>query len=203
VGSFVVASPRVNASTRICLRTYRVSARLPSKVTVIEAALAACATPAMFAPISSGSGYRKIEYIGAGLGANNPIREVITEAHLLFGGDSRISCILSLGIGNPGIIMLPLGGGNLSLQTLHDMMDDCEQRAQEIDRQIGHLGVYFRFSVEQGMQNNQPDETIDPNWVMAQTTAYLEDHTTNRKIGTFIQNSTSTSGPVTLDHLGV
>jgi len=203
VGSFVVASPRVNASTRVCLRTYRVSTRLPSEVTVIEAALAACAAPSMFAPVSSGSGYRKIEYIGAGLGANNPVRELITEAHSLFGGDASVSCLLSLGTGNPGIIALPPEGGNLSLQALHNMMDDCEQRAQEIDQQIGRLGIYFRFSVEQGMQNNRANMTVDPSWVMAQTMAYLEDHGIDEKIGMFVQNVTSSSGPVTLNQLSM
>jgi hypothetical protein len=35
------------------------------------------------------------------------------------------------------------------------MMNDCDERAQEIERQISGVGIYFRFSVEQGMQNNR------------------------------------------------
>jgi hypothetical protein len=201
VPSFVIASPRINASTKICLRTYPVPTQLPSNITVIEAVLATCAAQPIFSPVSSGSGYRKKEYIGAGLGANNPARELITEAHSLFGGASGVACLLSLGTGHPGVISVAPDGGDINLDRLRDMMNDCEQRAREMEQQIGRAGIYFRFSVEQGMQNEYPGQAADPSWILAQTDSYLADQVTSEKMGLLIQKSNYLSTPVTLDQL--
>jgi hypothetical protein len=200
--SFVVASLRITAATKICLRTYPIPSQLPSTITVIEAALATCATQPDFVPVSSGSGYRKKEYIGVGLGANNPVRELIAEAYSLFGGNSTVASFLSLGTGHPGNISFSLDGGEVNLQKLRDMMNDNEQRAQEIEQQIGRFGIYFRFSVEQGMQNDHPGQTADPSWILAQTESYLTDYSTCQKIGAFIQNSNSPTNAITLNQLG-
>jgi hypothetical protein len=199
--SFVVASPRINAATKICLRTYPVPTQLPSNITVIEAVLATCATHPIFSLVSSGSGYRKKEYIGAGLGANNPIRELITEAHSLFGGESSVACLLSLGNGHPGIISIAPDERDISLHRLRDLMNDCEQRAQEMEQQLGRAGIYFRFSVEQGLQTEYPGQAADPSWILAQTESYLADHETGEKIGAFVHNIDSSGTLATLDQL--
>jgi len=157
----------------------------------------------MFSPVSSGSGYRKKEYIGAGLGANNPVRELITEAHSLFGGASSVACLLSLGNGHPGIISIASDEGDVSLHRLRDLMNDCEQRAQEMEQQIGRAGIYFRLSVEQGMQTEYPGQATDPSWILAQTESYLADSETSEKIGTFVQNINSSSTLATLDQLSM
>ena len=170
---------------------------------MIEAALATCAAQPDFAPVSSGSGYRKKEYIGVGLGANNPVRDLITEAHSLFGGDSSVASMLSIGTGHPGIISFPADGGDVSLRRLRDMMNDCEQRAQEIEQQIGRVGIYFRFSVEQGMQNDSPAQAADPSWILAQTESYLTDAGICQKIGAFVHSIDSPSKVVSLDQLSM
>jgi hypothetical protein len=151
--------------------------------------------------VSSGSGYRKKEYIGAGLGANNPVRELITEAHSLFGGESSVACLLSLGNGHPGIISVAPDEKDISLHRLRDLMNDCEQRAQEMEQQLGRAGIYFRFSVEQGMQTEYPGQAADPSWILAQTESYLVDHETSEKIGAFVQNINSSGTLATLDQL--
>jgi hypothetical protein len=143
-----------------------------------------------------------VEYIGTSLGATNPVREVITEAHSLFGGDCGVASLLSLGTGHPGVISFPSGGGDLNSVML-DMMNDCEQRAQEIERQIGRVGIYFRFSVEQGMQSNLLGPVADPNQVVAQTKNYLAEQRIGEKIGDFIQNFDTATRLITLDQLGM
>ena len=82
-------------------------------------------------------------------------------------------------------------------------MNDCEQRAQEMGQQIGRAGIYFRFSVEQGMQTEYPGQAADPSWILAQTESYLEDHETSEKIGAFVQNINSSSNLATLDQLSM
>ena len=69
-----------------------------------------------------------MEYIGASLGATNPVREVITEAHILFGGDSGIASLLNLETGHPRVTPFPSGDGVDLTKVMGDMMNDCEQR---------------------------------------------------------------------------
>lgn len=175
--------------------------QLATAITVIDAALATCAIPPGFAPVTSGSGYNKKEYIGASFGASNPVRDVIAEAHSLFGGDSSVASLLSLGTGHPGVISFPSGGETDLYSLMRDMMNDSEQRAQEIEQQIGRVGIYFRFSVEQGMQSDHLGPFADPSEVVAQTENYLAEYKTSEKIGTFIQNFDTAIRPITLDQL--
>jgi hypothetical protein len=165
--------------------------------------LATCATQPEFAPLSSGSGFKLREYIAAS-GAANPIHEVITEAHRLFGGDSSVSCLLSLGIGHPGIVTFPSAGGEDTVhKIMRDMMHDCEQCAQEIEQRIGRVGIYSRFSVEQGMQNDHSGGPVDPAWILAQTEDYLTRHDTEEKMDVFMQIFSAQTGPITLDQLSL
>ncbi|KIM29254.1 hypothetical protein M408DRAFT_328927, partial [Serendipita vermifera MAFF 305830] len=171
---FVVASLRSNVETNVCLRTYPIRSQPSSNITVIEAVLASCATQPTFTPVSIGERFRKREYVGAGFGANNPVREVIREAHSLFGGSSTVTSLLSLGTGHPGIISWPSDGNDIDVyKVMRDMMGDCEQRAQEMEERIGQVGIYSRFSVEQGMQSGHPGQAADPGWITTQTESYL------------------------------
>jgi hypothetical protein len=170
-----VSSLSASATSKVVLRTYQVRSQVPFTITVIDAALASCSAQPDFAPVSSGSGYKQKVYIAAGLGANNPVSDVITEAHELFGGDSSVAFLLSLGTGHPGTIPIPPDGDVDMHKLMRDMMNDCEQRAQEVERRLGRVGIYFRFSVQQGMQNIHGGQAMDPNWIASQTEPYLSD----------------------------
>jgi hypothetical protein len=199
----VVVRTRTNARSTLCLRTYPVRSQPSSTISVVDAVLATCATQPEFLPISSGSGFKLREYIAAS-GAANPIYEVITEAHRLFGGDSSVTSFLSLGIGHPGIITLPSAGGEATLhRIMRDIMDDCEQRAQEVEQRIGRVGIYSRFSVEQGMQNDHPGGLVDAAWIVAQTEDYLAQHDTEEKLEQFVQIFGAQTGLITLDQLSL
>jgi hypothetical protein len=196
-----VASLSANATSQVVLRTYLVRSQVPATITVIDAALASCSAQPDFAPVSSGSGYKKKVYVAAGLGANNPVSDVITEAHELFGGDSSVAFLLSMGTGHPGTIPIP--DGNVDVHKLmRDMMNDCEQRAQEIERRLGRVGIYFRFSVHQGMQNIHGDQATDPSWISSQTEAYLSDQKTSENLDALLQTFSTPNKHVTLGQLG-
>jgi len=199
---FVVASLSASATSKAVLRTYLVRSQTPSTITVIDAALASCSAQPDFTPVSSGSGYKRKLYIAAGLGASNPVSEVITEAHTLFGGDSSVAFLLSLGTGHPGAIPVPPDGNVDTHRLMRDMMNDCEQRAQEIERRLGRVGIYFRFSVQQGMQNIHGGQAADPSWVASQTEAYLSDQRTSENIDALIQTFNAPNKHVTLGQLG-
>lgn len=177
------------------------SSQPASTITVIEAVLATCAVPPRFSSVTCGSGQNE-EYIGSSFGATNPVSELITEAHTLFGGDSGVASLLSLGSGHPGVISFPSGDDSLNRVT-HDMMSDYEQRAQEIERQIGRVGIYFRFSVEQGMQSDLLGPVAEASQVVAETERYIAEHRIDEKIGDFIRNFDSAAWLITLDQLGM
>ncbi|KIM27688.1 hypothetical protein M408DRAFT_24339, partial [Serendipita vermifera MAFF 305830] len=196
---FVVASFRNNISSTTCLRSYPVRSQQILPVTVIEAALASCAAISQFDPVTVGTGRKKKEYIAAGLGAANPIREVITEAHSLFGGESTVACLLSVGTGHPGIITLTSGQGDVDLhRAMRDIMSDCTQKARELEDQIGQSGIYFRFSVEQGMENNVSN-VMDTAWMVTQTETYLEEQ--RKHLEAFTNTTSGVSSIISLDRL--
>ena len=171
-----------------------------SAVTVIEAVLATCATQPSFEPVTFGLGYLKREYIGAGLGANNPTRQVIVEAHSLFGESSSVASLLSIGSGHPGVITLPSDGGEAELyRAIRDVLSDCTEKAREIKQKIGQAGIYFRFSVEQGMQNNHPSQPMDVDWIVTQTESYLEEDID--QLDAFTRSNSTAINVVTLGQL--
>ena len=198
----MVASPRVNATTKICLRSYAVPTHPVSAITVVEAILATCATQPSFEPVTFGLGYRKKEYIGAGLGANNPALQVIAEANSLFGKESTVASLLSVGSGHPGVITLASGGTEVDLyRVMREMMNDCTERAREIKRKVGRAGIYFRFSVEQGMQKDHLSQIMDVDWIVTQTESYLEDQID--QLDAFMENNHAPNNLITLGRLSM
>jgi hypothetical protein len=184
------------------LRTYPVRTEPPSVITVIEAVLATCASPVGFEPVTIGARHKKQEYVGPV--AHNPFRDVITESHLLFGGDSSVASILSLGCGHPGVITVPSDGTPATLLALmQEMILDCQSHAKETQDQIGHLGIYFRFSVEQGMQRAYLGNTDDTSLMVSRTQTYLGDLDVSSKVDAYIQSLHTPVGLITLERLSM
>jgi hypothetical protein len=197
----VVATPRANVGHTVHFRTYPVRTELPSVITVVDAVLATCASQPAFAPVSFGARHKKQEYIGD-VGVNNPVRDVIAEAYMLFGGGSSVASILSVGCGHPGVISMSSNGDATALQAvLKDKILDCERRAQEVQEQIGHLGIYFRFSVEQGMQRSQPTSAHDLSWIATQTEVYLTGTGVSSMVEELLKSWDAGIGVITLDQL--
>lgn len=144
--------------------------------------------------------YSEIEYIGAGLGASNPIRDMITEAHSLFDGKSVVSSLISLGPGHPGVISASPNGNVDRDGLVREILSDCERTAQEMERRIGRVGVYFRFSVKQGMEDGRAE---DLSWISAQTKGYLKYPRTSEDIDAVVRAFESETGKVTLNQLGM
>jgi hypothetical protein len=59
------------------------------------------------------------------------------------------------------------------------MAADCEKTAQEMREKMEEDGAYFRFSVEQGLQEHHGADLDRESWVNAQTLAYLDDRDTS------------------------
>ncbi|KIM32458.1 hypothetical protein M408DRAFT_62927, partial [Serendipita vermifera MAFF 305830] len=187
---------------RSCLRSYQIRSQPISPITVVEAVLATCATQPTFSPAVIGTGYRKQEYLGATHGASSPIRDVITEAHTLLGGDSKVASLLSVGSGNPGTLFFSSDGSYTDYHRVTlDMLKNCEQTAQEIQQQYGRIGIYTRLSVEQGMQDEHHTQFSDLGWIIAQTEGYLSESTTSEKLNACAKSTDARVGIIALDQL--
>lgn len=182
MSSFVLATPSANLADNVCLRTYYTRADTPTGITMVDAVLATCASPSGFLPVPVVIGHESHHYVGAAFGASNPIRHVIAEAYSHFGKESSISLLLSVGSGHPGIPSLPIGSICASQhRQMHDMMLNCELEAREIQHQMIGLDTYFRFSVEQGMQQNHIFAD-NLGWISAQTSVYLSQQDTTTRL---------------------
>lgn len=189
---------------KVYLRTYSVQRQPASDITIVDAVLATCVSNPTFPPVLFGAGFRRQEYIGAGHTANNPVNYVITEAKLLFGQNSSVSSLLSLGSGHPGILTTFRGSDTDAIhQLVSEMMLDCEQRAQEIQHQIGYTGIYFRFSVEQGMQRGFYTQINELGWIAAQTQSYIQQITVSEKIDEYVQSMKEGSREIALNRLSM
>ncbi|KIM21165.1 hypothetical protein M408DRAFT_333630 [Serendipita vermifera MAFF 305830] len=198
---FVLVSLRSNVESPIPLRAYSIRSQTKTPMTVIEAALATCAMPPDFVPLSIGkTKYTKKEYIAA-IGTSNPINELIAEADSLFGSDSRVAYLLSMGAGNPGVITLPSSDEEKGFySTILKMMNDCERTAGAVEERLRESKIYHRLSVKQGMQNHLSDEML-LEMIVTHTAAYIASNEAHEKIKNLVESASVEVGPVTMDQL--
>lgn len=168
ISSFVCAvgaSDVTHASGPTLFRTYAVAKNASYNCTIWEAARATSAAPTFFKRIKIGSPSSGIEYVDAGLGCNNPTKEVVAECERTFGANAQVACIVSIGTGRTGSIgfskpdvfqkWIPL---NL-IEVLGEMATDSSKTAEEIDRKYSNVpGIYHRFDVDRGLQSISLDE---------------------------------------------
>jgi hypothetical protein len=149
------------------------------------------------------------------MGSGNPCRELVSEAYSLFGKYTHVSTILSLGSGRLGTLAAPLTGATNILRNtikalaapltgskdewvdiLRDMVKGCEQVAQEMETQVGHLGIYYRFSIEQGLQRIYGVKPDDICWLNTQVNSYLDDAQVSRKLDHCVESLRLRQGQV-------
>jgi hypothetical protein len=166
--------------------------------------LASCASAPKFAAVTTEPGFGGQTYVAADLGANNPTAEVISEAYALYGGDSKVNSLLSLGSGHPGVIALSPKNDERSIEKVfQEVLSDSEVAAEEMQLRMKDVGIYFRLSVRQGMLRNGMVCDDEVGWITTQTTNYLKNEETLSILCTYIQTSEDGNGWITVDKLGV
>lgn len=145
-----------------------------------EAARATSAASGFFDPISIGMHGQ--EYVDAGLGCNNPVNEVWTEAQDIWsseGGDlaTLVNCFVSIGTGNPGKSPVEDGAFKIFAKTLKDIATETERTAElfaKSNRGLLFQQRYFRFNVEQGLQDVGLDEYKQEKTIASATDSYMD-----------------------------
>ncbi|KAK0502449.1 hypothetical protein EDD18DRAFT_1065305, partial [Armillaria luteobubalina] len=128
-----------------------------------------------------------LDNVDAGLGFNNPTKEVRDEAKELFGPNRRIGMLVSIGTGHPGPsgFQQPKGIESLPLElirVLQRITTDCESVADELAKEYGSGDTYFRFNVLHGAEGVSLDEWKKMSEVMAHTSSYLRGPDVSREI---------------------
>jgi hypothetical protein len=184
------------------IRNFRVRQEEPLNLTVTEAVLATLANPPLFASTSVFKDASTFEYISADLTLSNPIRQIIKEAYGTFGEVARVACLLSLGCGHPGATISPEDSNLTSWnQFLTRLVMDSERKAQDIDEQMGHLGLYYRFCVSQGLERNEKTSISNPGGITVRTFVYLSSDPVSTKVTECIDSLKLRDGSASLEQL--
>ncbi|KAG8850659.1 hypothetical protein FRB91_008869 [Serendipita sp. 411] len=176
---FVVTLPRSSLTGKILFRTYDSRIAPPSSVTILDAALATCASQPEFLPvvIAEGDNVRE-EYLSAIMGAANPVHNVVTEAFHYFPTTTKVSSIVSFGCGYPSVVQLPTcTSKDERFEAYTQISEDCEKVAQKLQEEVSGLDIYFRLSVTQGVQRSVPLAYADGerDLIVSFTSEYLQD----------------------------
>ena len=163
------------------LRSYEsTTALIGDGATICEAAQATSAASSFFDPVTIGKHGQ--EYVDAGLGCNNPVDEVWTEAQDIWSPEDDdlgvlVKCFISIGTGDPGTSPINDGALKIFTKILKEIATETEATAGLFAKK--HRGLlsqkrYFRFNVDQGLQNIGLQEYRKEGEIVSATTRYME-----------------------------
>ena len=196
VTSFVCAvgtTDITHAAGPTLFRSYDVAKNREHNCTIWEAARATSAAPTFFKRIKIGPPGSGIEYVDAGMGYNNPVKEVIDEAARVFGEDAAIAGIVSIGTGQSGGVGLAKPDvfqkwlpTNL-INALKEIATDSGRVAEEMERKYKYIpGLYNRLDVDRGLASVSLDEWKKLGDVRAYTKNYMRLEANNERVDTVV-----------------
>ncbi|CAE6511106.1 unnamed protein product, partial [Rhizoctonia solani] len=189
---FAMSKHNLNSSIPVMFRSYLASANPGPDCTIWEALYATMAHPDLFDSIDIGDYPLRQSFIGGEIGNSNPIGHVLSEVRSIYLG-RYVSCVLSIGAGHPRTIQIPDSQISRLFRTkelvaMKDMATDSDRVAEDMARRFEEVkGVYFRLSVDQGMQNVDTDDWEKLDDVAAHTHAYLSKFIVNRAMNLVVQ----------------
>ncbi len=174
------------------LRSYNLPEEPRIPATICQAALATSAATTFFDPVSIGNR----TFADGGLGANNPVDEVEGEAANIWCSQSAdlkplVKCFLSLGTGNPGRKAFEHSAIKFLAQTVVNIATETEETAMKfIARWRKHFddNRYFRFNVDQGLQDIGLEEYKKKGTMEGMTEVYLKDQAQKFRLRDCVQN---------------
>ncbi|QRV92242.1 kinesin light chain [Ceratobasidium sp. AG-Ba] len=185
---FAMSADNLNATLPCIFRSYQgVSNQMPN-CPIWQALSATMAHPEMFKPAEIGPDHLRLSFLDGGLGCNNPTAHVLAEVKAVL--PSRdMSSLVCIGAGHPDTIKLPqhtafarLVPTNVLTLTKGVSMD-AERVAQEMDTRFRSAkDLYFRFSVDHGMQRVEVGEWEKLSQVAANAQAYMRSPRLSKRV---------------------
>ena len=186
----------------IRLRSYKLPDQPNIPATICEAALATSAASTFFDPITIDD--RK--FADSALGANNPVQEVEDEASNIWcseTGDLKplVRCFVTIGTGKPSMKPFEDSLYGFLTKTVVDIATETEKtEAISISRWRGHFDErrYFRFNVDNGLQDVGLDEYNRKGLIKSVTQAYLTHQDRRFQIRDCVRQLVSKQGAYTI-----
>jgi predicted acylesterase/phospholipase RssA len=175
----VCATPLVDMKFCRLFRNFNTQ-HVSENPTIVEAIMATCSTLDIFEPVPVGLDRRKEDFVSGSYSAANPINELIKEAHELFGPERAVSCIMSVGVGGTPFVSLAHHPTTIDAKLLETVATNAEKVAEEVERRLGKLNVYFRFTVNRGLDAPQSHDQFG--FIEGLTKAYLQTEAVNEKV---------------------
>ena len=174
------------------LHSYQESGKLEIPATICQAARATSAATTFFDPVSIGAR----RFADGALGANNPVDEVEGEASNIWcpeTGDLKplVKCFISIGTGNPGKKAMQDNLFKFMSKTLPELTTETEQTEKKFIakwRQHYDSKRYYRFNVDQGLQDVGLAEYQEQGRIEAATEGYLDHQAVRFQVRDCIQN---------------
>ncbi|KAF3006907.1 hypothetical protein E8E13_011166 [Curvularia kusanoi] len=160
------------------LRSYRVPEGNDQDPTILQAALATSAAPTYFSKVEiEGS-----TYIDGAIGANNPAEQLEAEANdILCDGNNnlitQVACFLSVGTGRMDLNSVSDRGVRRLVEALKKEATETEHTHNSIEgrwRPRGQESRYYRFNVDQGLNEVKLAEFNKRDTIQAGAIAYLD-----------------------------
>ncbi|CAE6440361.1 unnamed protein product [Rhizoctonia solani] len=198
-----MAQHNLNAGLPILFRSYTVAANPGPDCAISEALHATMAHPDLFKSIDILESSVVQSFVGGELGCNNPIAHVLSEANRIY-SEHTIGSVVSIGAGHARTIRVPKPSRWLRTQdmlVMKGMATDSERAAEEmVARFEGTSDVYFRFNVDQGMQNMKQGSWERLGETMEHTKAYLQKGEVNQRLQVAVRKIVERRGTVSTTH---
>ena len=166
-----------DTATAFRLRSYHSSWEPGTGCTIWQAARATTAAPLYFPSIRFGRPPRN--YVDGGITHNNnPVRALLDEAKKVWGPSRRTRCIVSIGTGVPALHSTGKTGKSI-IESLTHIATDTQDTAKSFAWDMDHIPssaeaiAYFRFNVDQGLQNVKLEEWESFDALTGATDEYL------------------------------
>jgi hypothetical protein len=157
------------------------------------------AVPSQFLPVKIGPRGRQQSFAGGAVGANNPARELLKEASVVFGNKRRIAQIISIGSGLRPILSLDSETNRVNFgHPLKVIATDCEAVAQDLHTRLYNVGAYLRLNVERGMESITMEDWNELGAIESHTGAYIAVASVSKSLDTSLRHLRERIGTVTL-----
>ncbi|KAG8793480.1 hypothetical protein FRC12_002621 [Ceratobasidium sp. 428] len=200
---FAMSQHNMNASTPRIFRSYRGLSNQMPNCPIWQVLRATMAHPELFKSFEIGEASGLPEsLVGGDVGCSNPTAHVLAEFSTLY-PESRVASIVCIGTGHARTIQIPRSNildqimPTNVLMAMKNIATDSERVAQEmVVRFQDTTGVYFRFSVDQGMQDMRTGGWQRKNEVVAHTRAYTYKAEVTEQIGQAAQAIVTRRGAI-------
>ncbi|KAL5631739.1 hypothetical protein ACGC1H_007295 [Rhizoctonia solani] len=201
---FAMARHNLNAGLPVMFRSYPMTTNPGPDCTIWEALYATMAHPDLFKPIDIIDSFVPQSFIGGELGCSNPLPHVLSEVKRIY-PDRHLASIISIGAGHARTIQVPAPSRWHRTQdviAMKDMARDSERVAEEMMGRFKGTGdVYFRFNVDQGMQNMKDGSWERIGEAMQHAKAYVQKGETSDKLDKAVHASILRRGAVATEHV--